>query len=92
MEQGTSSRLSSIAHRNSRSDANCTLSCLVKGDSAPFMITARLDDKISKLQSLVYKQKVMGILCDINAADLVLLKVGVFQNSTQIASQTLSFL
>jgi hypothetical protein len=61
------------AHETNMNDRK--LSCLVDGDSVPFMVAAPPNIRILELVSLVYNQKDKGVLDDVNASDMILWKV-----------------
>jgi len=62
--------------------------CLVQGDSRFFPVTTNSDGDVADLKKLIQEQRQHGILHNINAKDLVLWKVGVF--NTHINSLTSS--
>jgi hypothetical protein len=55
-----------------------TLWCLVEGESMVFEVTVSANASINRLKTLVQEKKDKGSLRDVNAADLVLLKVSTF--------------
>jgi hypothetical protein len=55
-----------------------TLWCLVEGDSTVFEVAASANASINRLKVLVREKTDKGSLRDVNAADLVLLKVSKF--------------
>ena len=92
MAGGTSHQVSWIAQLASSSvfaapetnNDNYILWCLVKGDSVPFMVTTPSNHNISQLQHIIHSEGTHGVFSGIDAKDLVLLKVSVFQRATRI--------
>ena len=56
-------------------DTHRDLWCFIKGDPNAFEVTAPVDASIARLKKLVWEQRKNGVLREIDAADLVLLKV-----------------
>jgi hypothetical protein len=54
------------------------LRCLIEREATVFTVEVSVNDEIGDLKKLIHKEKDKGSLRDVNAADLVLLKVSAF--------------
>ena len=58
--------------------AHITLTCLIEGDSSPFIVEPKEDISIMKLKKLIHEERKNGVLGSVDAADLRLWKVCYF--------------
>jgi hypothetical protein len=63
------------AQTTSSSDSNCTLRCLVEGDSAPFVVDVEADGEIGALKKTIRDERKHGVFRDVDGPDLKLFKV-----------------
>jgi hypothetical protein len=52
-----------------------TLTCLIEGDSSPFIVKPTVDMSIMELRKLIQDERKNGVLRNVDAADLMLWKV-----------------
>ena len=55
--------------------AHITLTCLIEGDSSPFIVEPKEDISIMKMKDLIHEKRKNGVLKSVDATDLTLWRV-----------------
>ena len=55
--------------------AHIPLTCLIEGESLPFLVKPKEDDHIMELKDLIQEKRNNGVLGGVDATDLILWKV-----------------